>query len=172
MKVILLPGYSYNNREEMQSIRDLLVSANLDVYAHEWMHWHDPNQVFDYRYELPEIKTAIGDQDYILITKSIGGYIGIQLIDAIGREPNLGIFMGVGAKDLDVADKEKYYEVLKPTSFKKIFVHNDDDPHGSSEQLKEFLKNIEYDFVEQIAADHRYNYPELVLKLIQDNTAQ
>lgn len=175
MLIVLLPGFSSKNEDEMLNIQKAFDANGYQTYAHHWRHWTNDRQPQSLAelvdIELPSIQEAVGNQSYILIAKSWGGFVGLNLVNTLDQDPELTVFMGVGANDLSDEEAQQYPDILGQASFPKVFVHNTDDDHGSAEQLKQILGDLDCNLEEIPGNTHRYNYPDKLLDIIQSYTA-
>lgn len=165
---VLLPGYSKNNKEELESITAFLQENQKEVYKHEWLHWHDENVRFDIDTEVEIIQAEIkGLDNFGIIAKSIGTVVTVHLLQKLNVAPKFVILMGI---PLDSATeyKQLYQKALSTEEFPVTIIQNDTDPLGTIGDVRSFLGNIKYDEYAPEANEHRYNYPELVWDIIQN----
>jgi predicted alpha/beta-hydrolase family hydrolase len=170
MKYIYLPGYSLKNLDELEAITGILTQNNYDTLVYKWRHWSDENEKWDPDYDAGKIIQASQDSNEItIIAKSLGTHIAVKLADKIRDKVKLIILMGIPINDLDDGEKSDYIKTLTGLNIPIYLIHNRKDNHGSLHQVQELLKAVRYDLIIKESDDHRYNYPEDVLKIITGN---
>lgn len=156
MKTIILPGYSFSNKEWGEGITKHLQNSKV----HYWKHW-DGKTKFDPEIEAEEItEEIIGDKTNIL-AKSLGTYVLAILINKKKVSINKIVLCGIPLGDLEVGDLETYKSAFSNFNPEKIICfQNSDDPHGNYQKVKEFLKKInpKIKLISKEATDHNYPY--------------
>ncbi|BCX13638.1 MAG: hypothetical protein KatS3mg085_170 [Candidatus Dojkabacteria bacterium] len=166
---LILPGHSTRNREELKSISSFLSEKDLEVTAHEWLHWQDETLKFDMDSEIELVLSEIKGRDKVgIIAKSIGTRVAVNLLDVMQFEPVYLLLMGLPIKRATEKTRNLYLPRLKNYSGKIFVVQNEKDPLGSIQDVQNFLQGIDYtEFVVENST-HRYNYPELVFNIVSD----
>jgi pimeloyl-ACP methyl ester carboxylesterase len=177
MLIITLPGYSLQNKEDNQAIAADLREQEYDVYAHAWRHWVDESIEFDPVIEATELLEVIdrsGEQELIIIAKSMGTWVAVELISRLPEEVKLKkvIIMGVPYTSLDKKDNAKYETVLNALTIPVYWIQNELDPHGNFEAVKEWLGQVTFtkSINVQGIANHKYADVELIGKLVSLET--
>jgi pimeloyl-ACP methyl ester carboxylesterase len=162
MVTFILPGSSLHNKKWAEEC------ANELKLEHEtrpvfWNHWDDPAHVFDPKEKVRLIVDVARDNQINIVAKSVGTLIASNIIlEAPDRIQKI-IFCGIPINDLNEEDKEVYRKALTPLSGEKIICfQNEDDPHGTYTQIKDFLAKInpKIKITSKSAADHEYPYYE------------
>jgi hypothetical protein len=166
---LLLPGHSQKNKEELLSISDYLKSKGLEQVAHEWLHWYDETLKFDMDAEIESILSEIRGIDHFgIIAKSIGTRVSVSLLNVLETHPMYLVLMGLPIKRASEKNRNLYRENLKNYGGKIFVIQNINDPLGSIEDVRELLSDIEYKEIPVDASSHRYNYPEMIFKVIRE----
>ena len=169
MFCILLPGFSIRNKEEILNISKALKNHGVNTYHHEWRHWSDESIKWDPEFEAESIHEKIKNEELsncVIIGKSMGSYVLLLLLQKLGILVKQVILMGIPVNGLDNNEQQLYTEILKKYQLLITIIQNISDPQGSSEQVKKLLSGIEYNLIEVEASDHRYNYTDLILSIL------
>jgi len=171
MIYLLLPGFSKRNKEEIINISETLRKDGKETFIHFWKHWSDEGIKWDPEIEVDNIYEEIKDTNLssvVIIGKSIGTFISILLIQKLGILVKQVILMGIPVNSLGRDEQELYSVVLKKYQILTTIIQNIQDPHGSISQVKNLLGSIRYDLIEIDASDHRYNYPDKILSIVNN----
>lgn len=164
MKTIILPGFSPQNRDWANEVKDSLKS---EAYIHEWKHWETgENKDFDLQKESRKVIELIGDNEIKIIAKSIGTLIAAGILPEIHNKLEKLILCGIPVNDLS-EDELKAYDnltILDPN--KIIVIQNKDDNHGTLAQVQELLRNLNIEIREKPRDDHHYPYYEDFKKIL------
>ena len=143
------------------------------VMEHHWRHWDVPHLRFDIDKELDAIEHRLTPLDDIyIVAKSIGTFVAMHLLPEFGDQVAAVLLMGIPIYDLEEGELEMYEKTLGKSSCKKYILMNEDDPHGTADEVKQLLRNVKLDkFIVQSGIDnHRYDYPEDILDLVESTT--
>lgn len=160
MVTVILPGYSIKNKEWASES-----SKELDL-GHEirpifWDHWTDPEKIFKAKEKSGDIIDVLLHDSANIVAKSIGSLVAAYVMQAIPARIEKVIFCGIPLNDLNEADKELIKEALRRFPAEKILCfQNEDDPHGSFDQIKDFLAKInpQIKIISKDRSDHEYPY--------------
>lgn len=160
MVTFVLPGGSSHNKKWAE---DTANKINLDheVRPVFWNHWDDPSKTFDPKEKVRLIVDVARNNSINIIAKSIGTLVASRIIEKVPERIEKVIFCGIPINDVTEEDKEVYRRVLRNFPGSKIVCYqNNNDPHGSFEQIKSFLSKVNSNIkiVEKDRNDHEYPY--------------
>jgi pimeloyl-ACP methyl ester carboxylesterase len=165
---IILPGYSAHNKIWLEeTARDL--NAGGEVRAVYWDHWTDPTKKFNAEEKGRLLNDISGAGSVDIIAKSIGTLVASYMILASPEKIRKVIFCGIPMNDLTEEDKEVIKLALKSVPPKQaVCFQNDEDPHGSSDQLTNFLSGFDsgIEIVSKSRSDHEYPLVEEFRKFL------
>ncbi|MBI3396945.1 hypothetical protein HY045_00555 [Candidatus Woesebacteria bacterium] len=158
----LFPGGSLKNKAWAEEIkRELDPGLNVSVvYWNDWEKGQDAR--VDFGLESSKALIIIGDKPYNILAKSVGSIVAVQVLAKAGRLPEKIVLCGLPLNDFPSEILEAY-KILSGIPAEKILcIQNDQDPHGSFVQVKEFLAKINpgIKVVSKPADNHSYPYPE------------
>ncbi len=163
MKYFYLPGFSKKNEIELESFVSFFKAKNIDLITHSWRHWEDSNVEWDSEIETMTALRKMNHEDYVLIAKSIGTFIGMKLTSC-ECFPKM-ILMGIPYNDLDEIERKVYGHYV---GHDIVLYQRKNDSHGSIEDVKKLIPENKVEYVELPGDTHDYNIPELVYnKLIE-----
>lgn len=157
MKTIVIPGYSTKNKEWAYEVKKELHDFDIEVY--EWKHWSNAAVKFSARDEAKNIKNMVGEERIDIIAKSIGT-LAISL--AISKEKlnvNKIIFCGIPVNDISDDEKGEYRILSDLPSGKIVVFQNSEDEHGSFEELRRFLSQINPNIEIKETPGRTHDYP-------------
>ena len=158
MVTIILPGYSAHNKDWLeQTARD--IGAGGEIRADYWDHWTDPSKKFNAKEKGRLINDISGTGSCDIIAKSIGTLVASYMILENPAKIRKVIFCGIPMNDLTEEDKEVIKLALKSVSPKEaICFQNDEDPHGSTDQVTNFLSGFDsgIEVMSKSRSDHEY----------------
>lgn len=175
--ILFLPGFSLKGKEESSMYLSRLQDLKQDVYRHEWRHWKteelvqfknrdslDKDKSWNPDKEIEIIKSQVDIKRPIsIVAKSIGTFVAAKMLPQL-KVDNL-VLMGIPINDL--TDEElKVYKNLKLVR-KFSVIANRNDSHGSVEQVKDLLREYEYELLTKESAEHAYPYVDDVVKLLE-----
>ncbi len=160
MVTIVLPGYSIKNKDwAMETSKEVRLSY--DVRPILWDHWEDSGKKFDAKEKADDVIDVILDDSANIIAKSIGTLVASYMLQKIPTRINKVIFCGIPLNDLNEVDKEVIKQALNVFPSEKIICfQNQDDPHGSFDQVNKFLSEVNPDIkaTSKPREDHEYPY--------------
>src|SRR6185369_12160887 len=128
-----------------------------------WDHWTDTEQKFDVEEKAKLISGLSRQKEINIIAKSIGTLAASYVIKNNPEQVMKVILCGIPLTDFSDQDKETMKTNLKDFPVHKIIVfQNDKDPHGSFNQIKEFLQDVNPNIklISKPREDHDYPYYE------------
>lgn len=160
MVTFILPGGSPKNKAWAEETSK---SLKLDHETRPvfWSHWDDTSKVFDPKEKVRLIVDVALQNQINIVAKSIGTLVASYIIEKVPDRIQKVIFCGLPINDLNEDDMEVYKKVLKNFPAEKILCfQNEDDPHGSFDQIKDFLVKInpEIKIMSKPRSDHEYPY--------------
>lgn len=162
INTIILPGGSPKNKVWADQISQQLQPL-IPNQINYWEHWQtDPAGNVDITTELKKIEALIRNNQFNIVAKSIGTYIGLHVIKTHQGQVQKVILAGLPLHDLDQSQLAEY-QVLNNLPIENILVlQNDADPHGSYLEAKEFLAKINptISVVKKLGNNHEYLYTE------------
>ena len=160
MKVIILPGYSVNNKEWATSICESLGNDHLCV-IHEWGHWIGGS--FSLKNETDNIIEEIGGDEVSIIAKSVGTRVTMNLIPKIINRLDKVILCGIPTRFESESVKTLYRDNLKKLGGQNVIcIQNTRDPFSPFANIKEFINSVDEKIkvFEKPRNDHEYPYYE------------
>lgn len=160
MITVILPGYSVHNKDWA------LITSNSLNLGHEvrpvlWEHWDNPDMPFDAKDKAQEIIQVAMKDSINIIAKSIGTLVASYIIDVIPDRIEKVILCGIPLNDMMEEHIQVEREALKSFDSEKIICfQNEDDPHGSFDQVKDFLAKVNQriKIISKPASNHEYPY--------------
>lgn len=155
-----MPGGSIKNKDWA-----ITTSKNLNL-GHEvrpvlWEHWDNPEMPFDPKDKARELVEVAMDDSVNIVAKSIGTLVACYIISTIPSRVEKLILCGIPLNDLTEEDREAERAALKNFPAENIICfQNEDDPHASFLEVKDFLGKInsEIRVISKDRADHGYPY--------------
>ncbi|MDO8488200.1 MAG: alpha/beta fold hydrolase [bacterium] len=160
MKVLVLPGYSIQNRDWAIQVAEYLKS-DFDTKVIEWEHWNGTdNGGLNVSAECLRIENEMGDEKVNLVAKSIGTLVSMQLLQSKKDKIAKVILLGIPTTDLSETDKQTYQVLAAWPIDKLMVIQNMADNHGSADQVQQFLTGINgaIKVLVKDRADHEYPY--------------
>lgn len=154
MVTFILPGYSSHNQEWIDAVaKNLNVEGEIrPIY---WDHWQDESQKFNPE-EKGRLLSGLAPQKLVnIVAKSVGTLVASYIIGEIPQQINKVIFCGIPVNDLSAEEIERIKKVIRDLGDKIICYQNENDPHGSYDQIKGITKAIS-----KPRSDHEYPYYE------------
>ena len=155
----LLPGFSPKNKEWAEDVRKELEPA-MPIFISYWPHWEtgekDENWI---QTEAEKVKMQAKNTDgpVNILAKSVGTVVAMEILKDKNFSLNKLILCGIPINDFEEGD-EKNYEVLK--DFNNVIVlQNENDSHGSFEQVKEFIEKINSEIEVMSKPGDTHDYP-------------
>jgi len=159
MKTLILPGYSLENK-----VWELEAQKHLpDSILYEWKNWEDPSQAgIDMDYEIKKIvsTSAVNKSRINILAKSIGTWVLVNLIREKRIKINNIVLCGIPLHDLSEGELDQYSSLIEINPKNISIIKNQEDPHGSFHEVKNFVGKINPDIkiVSKDRGDHNYPY--------------
>ncbi|MFC1625664.1 hypothetical protein ACFL1Q_01315 [Patescibacteria group bacterium] len=166
MNTELLGGGSFKNKSWVDEIQQKLqpeITA-IVVYWNGWERGEDAK--IDFEAETKKAAELVGNKPFDMVSKSVGSYIGLNVIEETGNLVRKLIICGVPLKDFPIEEIEKRYEILSSISVENVVVfQNEKDPHGSFEEVNSFIAKINSGIkvvkkIGEFSETHNYPYPQ------------
>ncbi len=160
MVTVVLPGYSSHNKAWAEEAAKE-VKLSHEVRPVFWNHWKDPDKKFNAKDKAGDVIDILLDERVNIIAKSIGTLVASHIIEKIPQRVDKVVFCGVPLNDLAEEQRQEIRNALKNFSSEKIICfQNEDDPHGSFDQVKKFVSEIDSDIkvISKSRDDHEYPY--------------
>jgi predicted alpha/beta hydrolase family esterase len=160
MVTVVIPGFSVKNKKWAEAAAKEIKLDHV-VRPILWSHWEDSEKKFDPEEKANDIIDVLLKDQVNIIAKSIGTLVAIFMIKKINTRIEKVILCGIPLNDIEEREKEEIRNALKAFPVEKIICfQNQDDPHGSYDQVKKFLSEISPDIklVLKSGEDHEYPY--------------
>lgn len=138
------------------------------VVVQDYKHWQTGEKWIDIDYEVEQVADKIsGLEPYVVFAKSIGTILTLKAMYEDKLQPHACLFLGTplnAATDMDLPVKEWFASTNVPI----YFMHNQDDPYGSAQELSNILPaNIDQTKITVLRGDtHDYNDVEVMRELL------
>jgi hypothetical protein len=159
MNALFLGGNSPRHQVWIHEMANAL-SAPLDkAVIHEYMHWETGEKSIDMDHEISKIGIEMADlKPYLVFAKSIGTMITLKAMYEKVINPEACVFLGLplnAITDMGLPVQEWLESVRVPI----YFLHNQNDPYGSADELKAMLPdNIDQSNITVLPGEtHDYN---------------
>lgn len=163
MQTIVLPGYSSENKEWVNNVATNVNREEI-IRPFHWGHWEDELIKFDAKEKAVLIAKHVKDDNVNIIAKSIGILVASYLYQIIPNQLEKVIFCGIPVKDLKSDEIETIKNCISQKGDKLITFQNDNDPHGSYDEVRDFGKVIKKE-----SSDHNYPYFADFNEFLKDN---
>lgn len=160
MVTFILPGYSPQNKIWAEDTANKL-NLNQEMRPVFWNHWGDPSKEFDPQEKVRLIIDVARQNSINIIAKSIGSLVASYIIQEVPERMQKVIFCGIPLNDINEEQKEVIRKALEGFPEDKITVfQNIDDPHGTYDQVSDFLAkvNSKINIISKNRSDHEYPY--------------
>lgn len=152
MVTFILPGYSSNNQVWTEDVAKRLKIEG-DIRPIFWDHWRDEPKKFD-PIEKARLLSDLAPNLFVnIVAKSVGILVAAYMIERIPQQIKKVVFCGIPLNDLSPDEIELIKSTIKKLGDKLIIYQNENDPHGSIEQVKNFGK-----IISKPRSDHEYPY--------------
>jgi hypothetical protein len=167
MQTVILPGYSPRNKEWADLVaKELKVDGIVRPIL--WDHWLDAAQTFLPKEKATLISRHARGESINIIAKSIGTLVASFIINQIPKQINKIIICGIPLIDLSLDEKVTLKKALLALQKDKVLLlQNEHDPHGSYNEVKDFLGE-DVNLVMKEASNHEYSYLEDFNKFFVD----
>lgn len=161
-RIIILPGYSLKNKEWADETSKYL-NNRFNCSVVYWPHWEGKENSADWiQEEVSKLSNLISEEKVNILSKSLGTYICMKFLKNNLEKVDKLVLCGIPLNDLDEQDFDEY-EVLSKLESENVFcIQNQDDHHGSFEQVREFVGKINSDIkvISKPGDTHEYPYSE------------
>ena len=158
MQTIVLPGFSVANKDWVNEVKSNL---NGDMVVHEWKHWVTGDESdFVVEEEVTRVLEKIDNQKVNLLTKSIGTYIAVRLLEKEIIEKLILCGIPLGFIKKNSLHLEAYQSLANFPAKRAICFQNDQDPVGAYEEVEKLIHEINPSIavVSKPRSDHNYPY--------------
>jgi hypothetical protein len=174
MKIIILPGNSVINKVWAENLKKSISGKNSieDVFIQNYSHWESEEEIINLEKEKEKLlKTifAIKDSKYIIVAKSAGTLLCLNVINRIEKKPEKIILLGIPvrwAKDNGFFLKNTLQEICSQLTV----IQNIKDPVAHISDTEEFLRECgvfkEIDFKKMLEDTHNYDQSEGAFDII------
>ncbi|OGG06858.1 hypothetical protein A2872_00545 [Candidatus Gottesmanbacteria bacterium RIFCSPHIGHO2_01_FULL_42_12] len=155
MKLLILPGYSPNNKSWAQEVQ-----KRIGGEAWSWRHWTQEKEENWAERETARILEQIGRERVSFIAKSIGTAVAMKILAKIPSQVEKLILNGIPINDLYPEDVKLYNPLANFDARNIKIFQNESDPHGTFAQAEEFIGKInpEVKIISKSRNDHEYPY--------------
>jgi len=162
MTTLTLPGFYLKNKDWAEEIAGQL-GDNIPTKILYYRHWETGNpRDFDLEHEVEKALRLIAAGQANVIAKSIGTLITMYILKKLPQQIERVILCGIPLNDFSAEDKKQFMVLVNFPIEKILIFQNEQDPHGTYPQAKEFLGaiNPQINIVSKPRDDHEYPYPE------------
>lgn len=168
MNIVILGGKSKRHYEWIRELKEQLQGLAEEVVIHDYKHWLTYSARVDINEELRRIaRTVSSKEPYIIVAKSLGTVLATIGTSKEILDPRACVFLGT---PLSVIKEEfphfqENYHALPRT----IFVQNENDPLGSSQELGVFLEAghpYDWELITLPGDTHDYTDFDVLYKLL------
>lgn len=162
MVTVILPGGAVHNKEWLEETAKK-INVEGEIRPIYWDHWTDPAHEFNPEEKARLIDDIAGMRIIDIIAKSIGNLVAAHMIQKSPEKISKVIINGIPFSDISEDGKEIIKSALKLIPPENIICfQNADDPHGTFEQAKAFLSEVnpEIKVISKERDDHEYPYFE------------
>jgi len=141
MNLLLLAGNGQHNKEWIYKVKDVLSPLFATLHVHEYAHWDSDEAFIDFDKEYATVEeetTKLGQ--YVIFAKSVGTILTLKGINEGVLHPTKCIFVGLPLT-MTAEENSKIKAWLQASNVPILFVQNTDDPLGSFDQVKAFVKS-------------------------------
>lgn len=160
MVTIILPGGSVSNKEWLEETAKK-INVEGEIRPIYWDHWQNPEKEFNKEEKARLINDIAGMRVIDVVAKSIGSLVAAYMIQKAPEKIHKVILNGIPLNDIGEEEKEIIKSALKLVPVENIIVfQNGEDPHGSFDQAKKFLSEVNagIKIISKERDDHEYPY--------------
>jgi predicted alpha/beta hydrolase family esterase len=171
MKTLILPGFSIHNKAWADQLSSEFIKNDMEATVVYWDHWKT-GQLKDFN-EINETDKIVDyiDKDTVnIVAKSIGTFITMKVLEKIPGNINKIVLCGIPVNDINDEMALKYNSLKNFDSFNALVIQNDKDPHGSAEQIKQLVHNInsKIKLIVTPGDTHEYFYFDEIIKFVDE----
>lgn len=144
MKYILLPGFSKKNQEWAGEFIAAMRPYGYEFSVFKYTHWQTGDESdFIVETEVERLDEFIGEEDYVLVAKSIGTFVSAHYFITHGDLPRQLVWLGVCLNALKDAQKLVFSELFnRYPELSPIVIQNHQDPLGSHHEVTSFFTGM------------------------------
>lgn len=160
MMTLILPGFASQNKTWLEEVTKQL-KVDGDIRPVSWDHWEEPEKEFNPKDKARILSDIDRNKMVNIVAKSIGTLVASYIIAKVPDAINKIVFCGIPLNDLTEENKEDIKKALKNLPPEKIICfQNENDPHGSFDQVKIFFNDVNYkiEVISKNRDDHEYPY--------------
>lgn len=169
MITIILPGYSKENREWAEEVKEK-INLDHDIVIHKWQHWPTARRAsgsesqttsFSVAREKKRILDKVGDRKINIIAKSVGTRVLMHLLPKIHGRIGKVILCGIPTKFESDKTKNLYKKGLTLLSSAQVVVfQNVSDPLANYSVIEKFIHSVnpKIEVIKMPRSDHHYPY--------------
>ena len=154
MITLILPGYSAKNKVWTEEVAKRL-NISGEIRPIYWDHWTEPNKIFKPKAKARILSDISRNKIVNIIAKSVGTLVASYIVEKIPMQIGKVVLCGIPIKSLS---EEDIKQVSKIFPEKSTVFQNDNDPLGSSEEVKKLFPNFKV--IEKSSDTHDYPYFE------------
>lgn len=166
MKTLILPGFSTKNKDWAYEMKKI-IESKFSIEVIEWGHWSTGNIDFAnwnewIENEIPRVLNQFKGEKVNILAKSIGTLVVMNILKLKPNVANKLFICGIPLHDIEETDKLKYKFLKNFSKDKIICIQNENDNHGTYEEVRAFLNEInpEIKIISKPRDNHEYPYPE------------
>lgn len=159
MKTIILPGFSFRNKEWTDYLKEKL-DVGYKVESVDWEHWKLGGGM-KLKKEMTKIEKIVGNNNFNIIAKSVGTLVAMKVLKEFKNKVEKIILCGIPSISKERIDIFK--KSLDGFNLKKIIIfQNTKDPFVSFKDLKNEMEKtgLKIKVIEKPAKNHDYFYSE------------
>ncbi len=160
MKTILLPGFSLQNRDWAEEVRDQ-IGKRVGLEIHYWPHWQTGEAIEGWKErEVERFLNETGKEKVNVIGKSIGTLVAVMALNKNIEIVNKIVLCGVPVYDLRPGDGDNYQVLARLRPGRVMVIQNEKDNHGSFDDVAKMMASISQNIltVSRPREDHHYPY--------------
>ena len=168
MVTLILPGYSFSNKEWLEKTASQ-IPGDIEIRPIYWGHWDDPSVKCEAKTKADLLAGISGKRVVAIVAKSIGTLAASYLIQKSPEKIRKVIFCGIPLNGLNEINKEIIKDALRKVDLNNVVVfQNSEDPVGSYSAIVEFLSEFgsRIKIIEKDANTHDYFYQNDFNKLL------
>ncbi len=143
MKIIIVPGNSFKNKEWARKLEKFLrLKKKHDVLSVEYSHWSSKENVINIEEEAVRLGNLLSpSEEYLVVAKSAGILVSLRAFLSGKINPKSFVFLGLPLRW--AIEKEINMELMfHKFSTSALLIQNDKDPIASASEVHKFLKKL------------------------------
>ncbi len=162
MKIIIVPGNSFKNKEWAQKLEKFLrLKKKHNVLSVEYFHWNSEESIINIEEEAVRLGSLIPlSEEYLVVAKSAGILVSLKAFLSGRINPKSFIFLGLPLRW--AIEKEINIDIMfNEFSASALLIQNDKDPIASTNEVHKFLQKLkppkEIQLIETSGDTHEYD---------------